>query len=115
MATSSAKMFSLMDDPASARQPGVSVGIDEAGRGSVLGAMVYGAAFWNSKFDTDETKIPQRFNDSKQLTEETRADLLEQLMKATDIGWCTRILQASEISRNMLRAGSPYNLNQMIL
>jgi len=108
----------LSDIPTSARKPGVCVGIDEAGRGSVLGPMIYGAAFWNASLD-DETdsnqkpKIPPGFNDSKQLTEETRAGLLEQLMACPDIGWCARILEASEISRNMLRAGLPYNLNQM--
>ena len=101
------------DIPASSRSPGVCVGIDEAGRGSVLGPMVYGAAFWNASLDNDTTKIPPGFHDSKQLTDEIRSNLLEQLMAANDIGWCARILHASELSRNMLRAGLPYNLNQM--
>jgi ribonuclease HII len=118
----------LSDLPQSARRPGVCVGIDEAGRGSVLGPMIYGAAFWNASLDdnydtttssstssskTSKSTIPKGFNDSKQLTEEMRATLLEQLMACEDIGWCARILEASEISRNMLRAGAPYNLNQM--
>ena len=99
--------------PASAREPGVCVGIDEAGRGSVLGPMIYGAAFWNAALDTDTTRIPPGFHDSKQLTDDVRSDLLEQLLSSQDIGFCARILHASEISRNMLRAGLPYNLNQM--
>jgi ribonuclease H len=104
----------LSDIPQSARRPGVCVGIDEAGRGSVLGPMIYGAAYWNAALnDSGNSKIPKGFNDSKQLTEEIRATLLEQLMACEDIGWCARILEASEISRNMLRAGLPYNLNQM--
>lgn len=98
------------DIPASARQPGVCVGIDEAGRGSVLGPMIYGAAFWNASLDKDTSKIPSGFHDSKQLTDEVRSDLLEQLLAAKDVGFCARILHASEISRNMLRAGLPYNL-----
>ena len=102
----------LSDIPKSARQPGVCVGIDEAGRGSVLGPMVYGAAFWNASLDDDAQKIPQGFHDSKQLSEDTRADLLEKLMASPDIGWSARILQASEISRNMLRTCT-YNLNLM--
>lgn len=103
----------ISDIPESARKPGVCVGIDEAGRGPVLGPMVYGAAFWNASFDQDASKIPPSFNDSKQLTDDVRSTLLEKLMAAKDIGWCARILHASEISRNMLRAGLPYNLNQM--
>ena len=108
----------LSDIPQSARRPGVCVGIDEAGRGSVLGPMIYAAAFWNASLDHDNgtqcsTKIPKGFLDSKQLTDDVRSTLLEQLMACEDIGWCSRILEASEISRNMLRAGVPYNLNQM--
>ena len=101
------------DIPASARQPGVCVGIDEAGRGSVLGPMIYGAAFWNASLDDDTSKIPSGFHDSKQLTDDVRSDLLEQLLAAKDVGFCARIIHASEISRNMLRGGLPYNLNQM--
>ncbi|CAB9499960.1 H2 subunit A [Seminavis robusta] len=108
----------LSDIPKSARRPGVCVGIDEAGRGSVLGPMVYGAAFWNSSLDNNKDDkgkgiIPKGFHDSKQLTDDTRVSLLEQLMACAEIGWCSRILEASEISRNMLRAGLPYNLNHM--
>ena len=87
---------------------GVIMGIDEAGRGPVLGPMTYGAAFWLP----DSTDIPQGFNDSKQLTSDKRAVLMEQILSSDSIGFVLRVLHASEISRNMLRR-TPYNLNAM--
>lgn len=99
----------ISDIPAACFEEGVHVGIDEAGRGSVLGPMTYGAAFWNKNAE----HIPKDFNDSKQLSEETRARLLQKiLLDCPQIGFCLRILQSSEIARNMLRR-DPYNLNQM--
>ena len=101
----------LSDIPDSCKSGSVVVGIDEAGRGSVLGPMTYGLAFWNSE-SIDDAKIKD-FNDSKQLTHETRCRLLDQVILPTnDIGFGLRIFHASEISRHMLRP-APYNLNQM--
>jgi ribonuclease H2 subunit A len=97
----------LSNIPDSCRE-GVILGIDEAGRGSVIGPMVYGMCFWSA----DATNIPNDFNDSKQLNEGQRNRLFETILESPDIGFCTRILPASEISRNMLRP-VPYNLNQM--
>jgi ribonuclease H2 subunit A len=99
----------LSDIPKSCRSKGVLVGIDEAGRGSVLGPMIYGAAYWNA---SDAALIPKDFNDSKQLTEPKRAVLLEKILATNEMGFVVRVLSASEISRNMLRP-NPYNLNQM--
>jgi ribonuclease H len=99
----------LSDIPSSCKQPGVVIGIDEAGRGSVLGPMIYGAAFWNR--NQAET-IPKGFNDSKQLSEDTRTKLFAKILDTESIGFAIRVLHASEISRNMLRK-EPYNLNQM--
>lgn len=100
----------LSEIPKSAKESqDIVVGIDEAGRGSVLGPMVYGAAYWSSSI---EDKIPKGFNDSKQLTEATRERLFDQLLDHEDIGFCMRSLLPSEISRNMMRP-SPYNLNEM--
>lgn len=92
---------------------GVILGIDEAGRGPVLGPMVYGCAYWNSKSDLD--KIPKDFNDSKQLSEKTRDALLDNILHNDAIGFAVRVIHASEISRNMLRSNKqqPYNLNAM--
>ena len=91
----------LSDLHESHREDGVIVGIDEAGRGSVCGPMIYGAAFWNPSLQHD--KIPVDFNDSKQLTEEKRSTLLEKILETPEIGFGVRVLHASEISRNMLR------------
>ena len=101
----------LSDIPESCKSGSVVVGIDEAGRGSVLGPMLYGMAFWNP--DSIEASKIKDFNDSKQLTHETRCRLLDRVILPTpDIGFGLRVLHASEISRNMLRP-APYNLNQM--
>mmetsp|Transcript_4733 Transcript_4733/g.6721 ORF Transcript_4733/g.6721 Transcript_4733/m.6721 type:complete len:380 (-) Transcript_4733:7-1146(-) len=99
----------ISDIPSSARKGAVILGIDEAGRGPVLGPMTYAAAYWNA----DQSKsIPKGFNDSKQLTEKTRLSLLQQAIDTPDICFVLRVLHASEISRNMLRS-DPYNLNAM--
>jgi len=45
------------------------IGIDEAGRGPVLGPMVYGCCFWPTS-STNQMKSNYGFTDSKQLTEE---------------------------------------------
>jgi ribonuclease H2 subunit A len=101
----------LSDIPASCRSGRIVLGIDEAGRGSVNGPMTYGMAFWNAEHI--DPKHLKDFNDSKQLSHETRCRLLDKvILPVTDIGFGLRVLHASEISRNMLRP-SPYNLNQM--
>jgi ribonuclease H2 subunit A len=102
----------LSDIPksASTNEP-VVLGIDEAGRGCVLGPMVYGMAYWSASVEV-EKNIPKGFQDSKALTEETRFRLFDELLACDDIGFGMRSLLPSEISRNMLRQ-EPYNLNQM--
>ena len=75
---------------------GVILGIDEAGRGPVLGPMTYGCCFWHP---SKESSIPKGFNDSKQLSAETREKLFSQIQKSPDIGFVLRVLNASEISR----------------
>ena len=102
----------VSDVPAGSRskeRSGVIMGIDEAGRGPVLGPMVYGAAYWRPE---DAESIPKGFNDSKQLDAKTRSKLFELIKASPEIGFVVRVIHASEISRNMLRA-EPYNLNAM--
>lgn len=59
----------------------VMLGIDEAGRGPVLGPMVYGAAYWPVADDAAMSALG--FDDSKALAAETREGLFEK-MKTTD-------------------------------
>jgi len=101
----------LSDIPESCRKSktGVVLGIDEAGRGPVLGPMTYGCAFWNPD---DQDLIPKGFTDSKQLDKNTRSSLFSSIKSCPSMGFVLRVLHASEISRNMLRA-DPYNLNAM--
>jgi ribonuclease H2 subunit A len=103
----------VSDIPKSARSNsnGVIMGIDEAGRGPVLGPMTYDAAYWVP--GDDATFIPKGFLDSKVLKPEVRSQLFETTMQAPEIGFVLRVLHASEISRNMLRKTEPYNLNAM--
>lgn len=103
----------LSDIPETCRNSdnGIILGIDEAGRGSVVGPMVYGMCFWHLSAQ-EANKIPKDFNDSKQLSEPQREKLYETILKTPEIGFSARVLHASEISRNMLRR-EPYNLNQM--
>lgn len=54
---------------------GVVLGIDEAGRGPVLGPMTYGAAYWSCA--DDETVSAMGFDDSKALTPAQRTGLLD--------------------------------------
>jgi ribonuclease H2 subunit A len=102
----------LSDIPKSAHEDEVIVGIDEAGRGSSLGPMVYGMAYWSVSDHVLQKQIPKGFQDSKQLSEETRSRLFDQILQHPDIGFGMRSLLPSEISRNMLRT-KPYNLNEM--
>mmetsp|Transcript_19824 Transcript_19824/g.57515 ORF Transcript_19824/g.57515 Transcript_19824/m.57515 type:complete len:340 (-) Transcript_19824:160-1179(-) len=97
------------DKARSMTSAGVVLGIDEAGRGPVLGPMIYSAAYWSPE---DAESIPAGFNDSKQLDVKTRNKLFDAIKKTPQIGFVVRVLHASEISRNMLRS-SAYNLNAM--
>ena len=77
------------------------MGIDEAGRGPVLGPMVYGSAFCAVE---DEAKLKSMgFMDSKQLTEAKRDQLWAELQTCGFIGWKIRVLDAKFISGGMLR------------
>jgi len=85
------------------------IGIDEAGRGPVLGSMVYGLAYWpvSEKISINELG----FNDSKQLTEADRARYFKLIKKEKDrIGNVICDLSASYISASMM-ARDPVSLN----
>ncbi len=92
--------------------PPCIVGVDEAGRGCVLGAMVYGAAFW--RVEDDEDISARGYDDSKGLTAEVREKLFTAIKEEEKhrIGFTTVSIPAHAISAQMLRA-HPYSLNKM--
>lgn len=95
--------------PEAAKAEPCWLGIDEAGRGPVLGPMVYGVCYSPlcMKQDLEELK----FADSKTLTEEQRESIFEKLCEAKElIGWMIEVLSPTYISNSMLRR-SKYSLN----
>ncbi|KAH7155293.1 ribonuclease H-like domain-containing protein [Dactylonectria estremocensis] len=100
-------------DPASA--PPCCLGVDEAGRGPVLGPMVYGVFYLPLPLSDPLLRETHHFDDSKVLTAAVRSDLMRALCEpGSDLfqscGWATDSLSARDISANMLRPAS-YNLN----
>lgn len=78
------------------------VGVDEAGRGPVLGPMVYGVCFWPISLKEKLGKIG--FADSKQLSEEDRERYFEILKEINEkyCGYYVKVLDANLISNKML-------------
>lgn len=85
------------------------MGIDEAGRGPVLGPMVYACAYCKL---ADKHKIKQKFkvDDSKELTSEIRNSIFERMSKAKDIWYLVDVISPHEMSQKML-SRRKYNLN----
>ncbi|XP_054167201.1 ribonuclease H2 subunit A-like [Oppia nitens] len=88
------------------------IGIDEAGRGPVLGPMVYSLAYFPLRDEKDLKKLD--FADSKTLTEEKREDIFEKIGRNNykNIGWLSTVLSPVTISNSMFKR-SKYNLNQL--
>lgn len=62
----------------------VMLGIDEAGRGPVMGPMVYGAAFW--PVTENDAMSALGFDDSKALTAENREGLFAKMKANSELG-----------------------------
>ncbi|TNV76956.1 hypothetical protein FGO68_gene1944 [Halteria grandinella] len=79
------------------------VGIDEAGRGPVLGPMVYGCCFWPLSV-RDEMKKTYGFTDSKQLSEADRDRLFADInsINHSQLGYFVSILHSEYLSNTML-------------
>ncbi|XP_028413166.1 ribonuclease H2 subunit A-like [Dendronephthya gigantea] len=87
------------------------MGIDEAGRGPVLGPMVYSTSY--CPLSQDQKLKDLGFADSKTLNEEEREELFKAINENNNfLGWITRILSPNYISNEMLRR-TKYNLNQI--
>ncbi|KAE8134072.1 ribonuclease H-like domain-containing protein [Aspergillus pseudotamarii] len=93
------------------------LGVDEAGRGPVLGPMVYSAFYLPHDLHHSLLARDYSFNDSKVLTPGVRANLMRLLCTPgtplfESCGWATRLLSARDISSGMMRPGAGmYNLN----
>lgn len=103
-------------DPASSAPPPCALGVDEAGRGPVLGPMVYGVFYLPLPLSDPLLREKHRFDDSKVLTPAVRSSLLRTLCTpGSDLqascGWATATLSARDIAANMLRPVGVYNLN----
>lgn len=109
------------------------LGVDEAGRGPVLGElsvpqceiasntdltgpMVYGVFYLPLSIERSLLADTHHFDDSKVLTPAVRSHLMEKLCTdSTDLyqqcGWATQVVSARDISSGMLRPTTMYNLN----
>ncbi|KAK6528636.1 hypothetical protein TWF694_003894 [Orbilia ellipsospora] len=94
----------------------VTLGVDEAGRGPVLGPMVYGVAYCLSPYE--QILSSKGFDDSKKLTTAVRSRLMENICFSdselcANVGWSVCVMSARDISAGMLRPPGvgAYNLN----
>ncbi|THH20733.1 hypothetical protein EW146_g680 [Bondarzewia mesenterica] len=86
------------------------LGVDEAGRGPVLGPLVYGVAYCSASYQ-DELDV-LGFADSKTLNAQTRSSLLSTLSgDPSNLGWSKVVCSPQDISSGMLRR-PPTNLNR---
>ena len=88
-----------------------ALGIDEAGRGPVMGPMVYGAAYWPLSAQAN-IEAECDFDDSKALTDEQREAMFEGIRADSRIGYTICTLSAECISAGMLQQ-DPISLNRM--
>ncbi|PSK45194.1 Ribonuclease H2 subunit A [Elsinoe australis] len=94
----------------------IVLGVDEAGRGPVLGPMVYGIYYLPLSLHRSLLAETHHFDDSKVLTAAVRSQLMEKVCTSgTDLyescGWATRVMSARDISAGQLRPNGTYNLN----
>lgn len=93
------------------------LGVDEAGRGPVLGPMVYSAFYLPKELEKPLLTTDHSFDDSKVLTPDVRKNLMQKICSPghalhNSCGWAVKVLSARDISAGMLRPGlGVYNLN----
>lgn len=90
------------------------LGVDEAGRGPVLGPMVYGIAYC----PVNQTKVLKDLGcaDSKALTEDKRDDIFSKMITEEDslnnVGWIADVISPNYISNSMYRRAK-HSLNEV--
>jgi ribonuclease H2 subunit A len=95
------------------------LGVDEAGRGPVIGPMVYGVFYLPIEMERPLLATKHHFDDSKVLTPVFRANLMKAVCGDDDAesdlfkfgGWAVKSLSAQDIGSGMLKNGGSYNLN----
>lgn len=87
-------------------------GIDEAGRGPVIGPMVFGLAYCATRYMTDGTLKKLGIDDSKKLTPQKREKLVSTMNKIPDFGYIVKVIPAKEIDKKMLGL-EPMTLNEI--
>lgn len=92
------------------------MGIDEAGRGPVLGPMVYSALYLPLEKHRSLLADTYHFDDSKVLTPGVRSNLMGLLCRPShplheQCGFGVKVMSARDISSGMLRSAGMYNLN----
>lgn len=95
----------LSDVPAICKEQPCMLGVDEAGRGPVLGPMVYGISY--CPLESKSALVELGCADSKQLTEEKREIIFNDLNTLeyanSCIGWAVEIISPNVISSSMYR------------
>lgn len=101
-------------------RPECVLGVDEAGRGPVLGPMVYSVFYLPTPLSDPLLRTTHHFDDSKLLTPAVRASLMKTLCTAesdlhSSCGWATTSLSARAISSDMMSPAAAHNLNTQAL
>lgn len=95
----------LSDVPSICKEKPCMLGVDEAGRGPVLGPMVYGISY--CPLESKPALVELGCADSKQLTEEKRDIIFNDLNTLeyanSCIGWAVEIISPNVISTSMYR------------
>ncbi|KAI4487446.1 hypothetical protein M0804_005595 [Polistes exclamans] len=87
------------------------LGVDEAGRGPVLGPMVYGIAY--APLSQKQLLVDLGCADSKSLTENQRDCIFDKTCQASDqIGWAVDVISPNVIANSMYRR-SKVSLNEL--
>ncbi|CAG0895707.1 unnamed protein product [Darwinula stevensoni] len=96
--------------PEVAREQPCIMGIDEAGRGPVLGPMVYGTCYCPVLYGEELKDL--KFADSKTLTEAQRLSFFQTIDNNEHMGWGLEVISPSLISNSMFKRAK-YNLNML--